>query len=399
MLWSRSSQIMLSCPARITPWLAGELDELGFAVEEELIAGVRTRGSLTDAMRLNLHLRCATRVLYLLGEFYCRNPRDLYREIARIPWEHYIPPDEYLRVGSSVDNPTIRDSRFPNLKTKDAIVDRLRRVAGRRPDAGSERHGVSVFLHWKGNRASVFLDTSGEPLGRRGYRRMPWKAPMQETLAAAVIRATKWEGRGTFVNPMCGSGTLAIEAALIASGRSAGLTRENFAFMHLSGFSPAEWERMRSDAKREQAPAVDARFILSDIDPTAIEAARNNAASAGVDRLMEFHVCDFAETPIPNAPGVVVVNPEYGERLGKESELAATYARMGDFFKQQCAGYTAYVFTGNLELAKRIGLRTSRRVPFFNATIDCRLLEYRMWEGSREPDRDAASDGADGEPG
>ncbi len=206
---------------------------------------------------------------------------------------------------------------------------------------------------------------------------------MQETLAAGVILAMGYDGSVPLVNPMCGSGTLAIEAALIASKRPPGLLRENFGFMHRKGFDSDTWQSMRRSARKIRTKSTIAPIIATDIDAGAIGAAGKNAETAGVHHMIRFDVCDFAETPIPPERGIVVINPEYGERLGVIAELEKTYRRMGDFFKQRCPGWTGYIFTGNLELAKKVGLRTSRRMEFFNAKIDCRLLKYELYEGTR----------------
>jgi putative N6-adenine-specific DNA methylase len=295
-----------------------------------------------------------------------------------------IPADEYICVTSSVDNPSIRDSRFANVKCKDAIVDRIREKTGRRPDSGPDRNSVVTNLYWKENDCSLYLDTTGEPLSRRGYRKIPMTAPMQETLAAAVIMASGWDGRDHFINPMCGSGTLAIEAALLGLNRAPGILRSNFGFMHVSGFDRQFWNDLRSEAKRATKKAIPFRIIATDIKREAIEAARKNAATAGVEQLIEFGVCDYADTAVPDGGGVVILNPEYGARMGRIRELESVYSGIGDFFKQKCRGFTGYIFTGNLDLAKKVGLRSKRRIPFFNSGIECRLLEYELYEGSRK---------------
>jgi putative N6-adenine-specific DNA methylase len=286
-------------------------------------------------------------------------------------------------VTSSVNNPTIKDSRFANLKCKDAIVDRMKEETGIRPDSGPERDKLVIHLYWRRDICDIFFDTSGEPLSKRAYRMIPLKAPMQETLAAAVILASGWTGSGNFINPMCGSGTLAIEAALIGLGRAPGLLRSNFGFMHLKGFNEPSWKTLRRKIRAEAKDRLNGRIIATDMSQQAVEAAKKNAATAGVDRLIEFGICDFSETPVPSGGGVVTLNPEYGERMGEVEELKATYKRIGDFFKNKCQGYKGYLFTGNPDLAKKVGLRTRRRLSFFNGPIECRLLEFDLYEGSR----------------
>jgi len=380
----KKSRIIITCAKGIPPFLREEVLSLGFPVASQAVASLETEGTLEDAMRLNLFIRTGQRVLFLLEEFRAQNPDELYSQLSGIAWEDYIYEDGYLCVTSSVDNPTIKDSRFANVKSKDAIVDRIKKKRGRRPDSGPERTGAVIDLYWKEDWCQVYLDTSGEPLYRRGYRKIPLKAPMQETLAAAVILATSWDGHGNFVNPMCGSGTLAIEAALIAQNIPPGLIRSNFGFMHLKSFDESSWKNLIKMARTRIRGSSPHKIIATDISPEAVRAAQQNAAAAGVERTIEFAVCDYSETPLPAGQGMVVLNPEYGERLGRLKELEGTYRGIGDFFKKKCPGYRGYIFTGNLELAKKVGLKAKRRIPFFNSNIECRLLEYDLYEGSRK---------------
>jgi 23S rRNA G2445 N2-methylase RlmL len=382
-LWSRKSRIVITCAKGVPPYLKKEALSLGFPVLSIGIAEVVTEGTLEDTSKLNLLIRTGHRVLYLVDSFNAKNPDELYKRIARIGWEDYIPERSYFSVTSSVNSPTIKDSRFANLKCKDAIVDRIKEKTGIRPDSGPERNKIVVHLYWKKDLCQIFFDTSGEPLSKRGYRMIPLKAPMQETLAAAVVLATGWAGNGNFINPMCGSGTLAIEAALMGLNRAPGLLRSNFGFMHLKGFNEPSWKILRRKIRAEAKDRLNGRIIATDISQQAVEAAKNNAMTAGMDRFIEFGVCDFSETPVPNGGGVVMLNPEYGERMGEVEKLKETYKGIGDFFKKKCHEYTGYIFTGNLDLAKKVGLRTKRRLSFFNGPIECRLLEYDLYEGSR----------------
>ncbi len=391
---SQTHPLLISCAKGIPPYLKEELTALGFPIRAELEAGIETTGSLTDAMRLNLLLHTGNRVLLELARFTAYQPDDLYKRIQAIPWEDLIPDTGYFTVTSFVNTPAIRDDRFANVRVKDAIVDRFREKLGHRPDSGNERSGVVVFLYWNQGDAKIYIDTSGESLSRRGYRKIPLAAPMAESLAAAVVCATGWTGEGNFVNPMCGSGTLAIEAALLAQGRPPGLLRSNYGFMHLKGFDDEAWQKIRQEARVLPKRKFTGRIIASDLRADAVEAARQNARTAGVEQLIEFMDCDFAETPVPEGGGVVLFNPEYGMRLGEESDLEPVYRRIGDFFKKQCMGYTGYVFTGNMILGKMIGLRSSRRILFFNANIECRLLAFKLYEGTKRKKGDADVQGS-----
>jgi len=380
----QKSKILITCPKGIPPFLKQELLSLNFPVLSEAVAAVETEGTLDDTERLNLHLRTAHRVLFVLKEFSANDADGLYRELARIPWEEHIAADGYLCVTSSVETPSIRDTRFASLKCKDAIVDRIKDKRGTRPDSGPERDRSVVHLYWKEDRCVIYLDTSGESLSRRGYRKIPLAAPMQETLAAAVVLATGWQGQGNFINPMCGSGTLAIEAALIALDRAPGLLRSNFGFMHITGYNEPLWRELREEARKRPKKELPGRIIATDIDPDAVEAAKKNAITAGVEHLIEFGVCDFSETTIPGDGGIIVMNPEYGERMGEVAQLEPVYKGIGDFLKQKCGGCTGYVFTGSPALAKKVSLKPKRSIPFFNSGIECRLLEYELYAGTRK---------------
>lgn len=382
--FSKESSISITCPNRIAPFLKQELQSQNFPTQKVRKAGVETRGSLRDCMKLVLTLRTAHRVHYLLDEFQARDADEMYERVNRIPWEDYIESHGYVSVTSFIDNPSISNTQFANLSCKDAIVDRIRSQTGSRPDSGPDLQHTVVFLYWRNNKCRIFLDASGESLSRRGYRTNSHTAPLQESLAAAIVMDTRWKPSMHFINPMCGSGTLAIEAALMSLNRPAGALRPNFGIKHIKGFEQEYWDQLRAELKLASRKELDAKIIASDRDPNAIKAARKNARTAGVDHLIEFEVCDFRNTPLPDGNGVVVLNPPYGERLGEKQKLETLYKEIGDFFKQKCTDYTGYVFTGNLELAKQIGLRTNRRTEFFNTTIDCRLLEFELYVGSRQ---------------
>lgn len=391
-VFSTRSRIIVTCNKRLAPYLEREVVDLGFVPASTFATGVELEGTMTDCIRLNLNLRCASQVHYSLGRFKVSSPDDLYEHLRKIHWEEYLAADGYVSITNNTSHPSIRNSMFPNVKVKDAIVDRMREATGRRPNTGPEPDRAVVHLYWKDEDAEIFIDTSGETLAKHGYRKIPGRAPMLEALAAATVMATRWEQKMPFVNPMCGSSTLAIEAAMIATKRVPGLFRENYAFMHVLGYDDAlyrqELRRVRSNVIDEAPPTI----IATDISTDAIEISRVNAGIAGVDHIISFGVMDFEKTQVPNNPGVVFFNPEYGERLGELEELENTYRRVGDFMKQRCQGYMGYIFTGNPDLAKKIGLKAARRIEFFNAKIDCRLLEYELYSGSRRKDKIAAED-------
>ena len=427
--WNEPANIVVACARGLAPYAAQELTRLGYTIGDAGETMVSVRGSLADAMRLNLWLRSAHRILWPLVTTRARNLDELYAAVKNIAWEEWLDPAGYFTVNTAVWNETIRDTRMPSLRAKDAIADRMRDACGRRPDAGPEFTGAAVFIYWREQDLRIYLDTTGEPLSKRGYRKLPGKAPMQETLAAACVLATGWDGATPFVVPMCGSGTPAIEAALIARRRAPGILRDRFTFMGLKGYADTKEEEvtqrprsgelappeggdasqpfvpfvspsspscpkkhflaLRSEARKGERQEGLPPIIATDIDPQAVAIAKQNAEAAGVLEDISFDVCDFAYTKIPVKPGVVFLNPEYGARMGDAATLEPIYARIGDFFKQRCSGWRGFVFTGNMELSRKIGLHSASRRIFFNGPIECRLVGFEMYEGTRRKDKPA----------
>ena len=382
--FSTPSRVIITCHKRLAPYLEQEVTDLGFEIEEAFVTGLRIKASINECIKLNLNLYCASQVLYSLGSFTAHHPDDVYRFLSKMPWEEIIPDPGYFSVTSNVQNPTINNSMFANLRVKDAIVDRFRDEKGTRPSTGSELVGAVIHLFWKNDSAEIFIDTSGDSLARHSYRKIPGRAPMLEALASATILASRWDRKTAFLNPMCGSGTLAIEAALIATNSRPGLFRDNYAFMHILGYDEEVYLAEQNKLEQQIIEVPDLRIIATDYSNVAIANAKKNAIAAGVADMIDFECCDFADTEVPaDHKGVFFINPEYGDRLGEIAELEETYARIGDFMKQKCRGYYGYVFTGNLDLAKKIGLKAKRRIEFYTSTIDCRLLEYELYEGTR----------------
>lgn len=377
------SKIVLPCPPYIAPILRKEIESLGYKVTHEGPLDVALNGTRNDCMKLNLHLRTANKVLFLIKSFKANHPDKLYQQLYQIKWEDYLDENGYLCITSYVNNEKILNTQFANVRVKDAIVDRLKDKTGVRPDSGPLRDQMVVFLHWMEDQVSIYLDTSGETISKHGYRKIPGKAPMNESLAAATILASNWKPNQAFINPMCGSGTLAIEAACIAAKKAPGLNREKFGFHYLKDFDLEYWEKLKEEAKINERP-IECDIIAGDNSRMAIQAAKQNAEEARVADAITFEKKDFRDSTISEGEGIVILNPEYGERLGDEQELANVYAQIGDFFKRDCKGKTGYIFTGNMNLAKKIGLRTKRRIPFMNAKIECRLLEYELYEGTKK---------------
>lgn len=389
--------IIISCAKELSRWTEREVLDMGYRPIEVTENTVVVRGDMRDVMKLNLRLRTAHRVLVPLLRAECRNIRDLYNLAASIDWENILEANGYFSVSSIVHNYSIRDTRLPSLYTKDAIADRMREKCQQRPDSGKENIGAAVFVYWEKNEVLIYIDTSGEPLSKRGYRKIPGSAPMQETLAAACLMAMGWNRKSPFVSPMCGSGTPAIEAALMAANKAPGSLKGHFGFQSIKGYNriiPGEkaprvaprqiagaspeqiWKEMLLQAKDEEVKEELPRIIATDISPEAVENAHTNAIAAGVADIIEFRSCDFADTDIPQDKGCIFFNPEYGIRLGTKEELEPVYKRIGEFLNQKCSGWTGGLITGNPDLARCVDLYYKNRVPFFNGPIDCRLFIY-----------------------
>lgn len=376
--------ILLTCARAMQAYLRAEVEALGYTVTYEHPAAIEMEGTFEDCMRLNLWIRTAHRVLLRLGSWSVHEANGMYDAVKTIAWEDILPADGYVAVVSSVKTPSIDNTQYANVRCKDAIVDRIRAKKGVRPDSGAATDRAVVFLYWHDDTCMVYLDTSGTPLSERGYRIHPGKAPLRESLAAGIVMAMNWKPGQPFVNPMCGSGTLGIEAGMVAANLAPGSLRSNFGFMHTLWYDAKKWGEHRDAARAGRVSVQKDEIICTDYDKLVLENARENARRAGVGAFVRFQQCEFRQTPLPEPPGAIVFNPEYGLRLGKEEQLRGVYHDIGDFLKQECKGYFGYVFTGNMNLAKEIGLKTKRRIEFWSADIECRLLEFELYEGSKK---------------
>ncbi len=374
-----SDPVLVTCALGIAPILADEIRALGLEVVREEPAAVETRADARDRMRLLLYLRTAHRVLLPVLSARVHTPKVLYYKVIKYAWEDHLGADGYLRVHGHVQTDQIRDDRFAFLKVKDAVMDRLRTQYGRRPDTGPSDHGASLYLHWVDDRMTLSLDLSGPPLSRRGYREAGGRAPMQEALAAAMLLGGGWDGTTPLISPLGGSGTLAIEAAWMAMRRAPGLIRRHFGLFALKDFEPEQWEALCHEAEsqersRDEIPGLGA----SDLNPTVLRYARENAERAGVEDLIQFEECDFRDSTVPPGPAWIACNPPYGKRLSAEDDVAELYRDLGQWLKGLNTGGRALVITGNLALAKRFGLKLAFRKTLYNGSIECRLLAFDL---------------------
>src|SRR5262249_40466879 len=282
-------------------------------------------------------------------------------------------------VDCNVRDSHLTHSKYAALKTKDAICDQFVEKVGRRPSVNVEEPMVGLNLHVYRDHAVLSLDSSGESLHKRGYRPILTKAPLNEALAAALVLLTGWRGETAFADPLCGSGTLPIEASWIALRRPPGLTRRRFGFQGWMDFDIALWADLRDEARRGGGKRLEAPVVGSDARRDAVSFSRTNARAAGVGHLLRFEVKDVRDfRPPPGPPGVIVCNPPYGERIGEEKELRSLYATLGEVLRERGGGWRAYVFTGNPRLAREIGLEPTEQVALYNGKIPCRLLRFNL---------------------
>ena len=369
------------CPRGLEAVLASELAGLGAASIASTEGGVAFEGALDLAYRANLESRIASRILWRVGGGAYRNERDVYELAHALDWTRWFRAERTLRVDVAATRSPLPSLEFATLRIKDAVCDRHRAVTGKRPSVSKDRPDVRVHAYLTANQATFYLDTSGEPLFKRGYRRDAAEAPLRENLAAGLLRLAGWQPGTPLLDPFCGSGTIPIEAALIALDIAPGVKR-TFGFQKLDWYDGPTWQRIKQAAQRRAKPASPAAIYASDNDATEVQRCGATLASAGVADAVVLERADALTRAAPAPSGVIVANPPYGVRLAESSALAELYPRLGDALKQRFAGWTAYLLSGDPRLPKLIGLKASRRTPLFNGAIECRLYEYRMIAGS-----------------
>lgn len=372
-----SERYFATCSRGIEPVLADELRGLGAAEVQPGRGGVSFRGDLALLYQANLWLRTAIRVLRPILEADVSSPDELYDAVRSLDWSQYLTPEHTLAVDCNVRDSHITHSKYAALRVKDAICDQFVERCGKRPSVDVEQPMIGLNLHVYRNRAVLSLDSSGESLHKRGYRPIQTRAPLNEALAAALVLLTGWRGEQPFADPLCGSGTLAIEAAWIALRRPPGLTRKRFGFQGWMDFDIALWTELRDEARRGVGRTLPAPILAADARGDAVSFAINNARAAGIGHLLRFDKRDVRDfQPPPRTAGVLLCNPPYGERIGEEKNLFALYRLLGEVFAQRCQGWTAYVFTGNPRLAAAVGLTPAAETPLYNGKIPCRLLKF-----------------------
>jgi putative N6-adenine-specific DNA methylase len=400
----------------IEPITGEELVALGAQNVEPTVGGVKFRGDQTLLYRAHLWLRTATRILRPLREFAATTPEMLYSQVRRVRWEEYLDPQKTFAISatrarqsrsspeaSSFDGGSrlrgmhrpgassrtgkkreagsdrLQNPQFAALKIKDAVVDRLRREQGARPNVDRHHPDIAIQAHFSGGRCILSLDATGSSLHERGYRVAGTEAPLKETLAAAMLAWAGWHAEMPLLDPMCGSGTLIIEGALCGLQVAPGLTRPEFAFERWPDFNPGLWQQTRSAAQARRLPRSPVPIFGSDLDPVSIAAATANARAAGVSEAIRFSTLAAEELSAPTPfPGLLVFNPPYGTRLGTEAELRCRYRKWGEVWPRRFAGWTVVMLAGNLSLARELGLQADEKLRVCNGPLDCRLLKFRL---------------------
>lgn len=358
---------------------AQELTSLGAKEVRPDFTGVHFQGDRALLYRVNLWARTIFRVLMPIAEIKCFNAEQLYRSVQKIDWEEYLSCEQTLAVNCTGSNKNLNHTHFTALQIKNAIVDRQRDKTGDRSNIDLENPDLLINAHINSNRCILSLDSSGSSLHRRGYRPAMGLAPLKETLAAALLEIAEWTPDLPFLDPLCGSGTLPIEAALKGLKIAPGLYRQKFGFQSWQDFDDLLWQEILNEAKNEQLSTLFVPIIGSDRDSNIIEQAIVNSQLCKIEHQIEFMQKDLSEIEAPADCGIIICNPPYGKRIGEERELGALYKLLGDTFKQRFKGWTAYVLTGSKELSKQVGLRTSRRIPIYNGSLPCTLLKYELY--------------------
>lgn len=361
--------------------LVEELKELGYPKVTKLNRAVQLEGKWKDVYMLNFHLRCAIAVLVEVKQFKIKTEKDVYTQAMKIDWPSYFDIDKSFAVKGAVFSDLFNHTQFPFLLVKDAICDVFRDKEGDRPNVNVKRPQVLFDVYINRNNVTVSLNTSGAPLFQRGYREEVGLAPLNEVVAAGLIRLSGWDKKSTFIDPFCGSGTLLIEAALYAANIPSQIERQHYAFKNFKGYQEDVWDEIYNSVN-QRVRELPCRIIGSDISAEMVTKTRRNLRSFSVGRFVETEVNAFDELTIDYEPGVMISNPPYGERMGEEIE--EMYQKLGDWMKDQLDGFDSWILSSNIEAFKMLGLRPSRKIKVFNGDLECSFRKYEMYKGSKK---------------
>jgi putative N6-adenine-specific DNA methylase len=376
-----SERFFAPCPRGLETALAAELTRIGAVDVTMTDGGAGFAGELALAYRANLESRIASRILWRVGSGPYRDEHGLYELVRAIDWTRHFLPTRTLRVDTAATRSPLQSLEFATLRVKDAVCDRMRDDAGVRPSIDKRQPDVRVSAYLTERDATIYVDTSGEPLFKRGYRRDAEEAPLRENLAAGLLALTGWTPSLPLLDPMCGSGTIAVEAALIAADRAPGLAR-TFGFQKLAWFDGPAWQRLKQTARdRVRSAPAEPTIFASDLAAGAVGKTQVSLRAAQVDAFVRVEQADLLSRAAPATRGILLCNPPYGVRLADQEQLARFYPLLGDALKQHFPGWTAYFLSGDLRLPKLIHLKVARKTPLFNGALECRLFEFPIVAG------------------
>ncbi|HEY1078484.1 MAG TPA: THUMP domain-containing protein [Bdellovibrio sp.] len=359
--------------------LEQELKDLGLKVTDKYIGGVFFESNWEGCYKANLHSRLASRILKPVLDFTAYQPEELYNQILRHDFTKYIKPTQTISIDASVTESMMRDQRYVAMKVKDAIVDQFRDKFGVRPDVDNENPSLRIHVRAIKNQFNVAIDTSGDSLFRRGYRKEVGEAPLKENLAAGLIMVTEWDKKSPLVDFMCGSGTFLIEAAMMAKNIAPGISRKRFGFQNWLNYEPEAWDKVVQEAMDAEIEELPFKFYGFDIDRKVLNNAKDNAKRAGVDDVIEFKKEPVATVEPPVEKGMIIINPPYGARIGDEDNLRDVYRDLSFTLKHRFKGWDAWILSGNKELIADLKLKSTRKHFVFNGNIECRFLKYSMF--------------------
>lgn len=386
-----------TCPRGLEEVLSQELQELGGQEIRSTPGGVECQGAFPLCYRLNLESRIASRILWRVGQGWYRDEEDLYRLASRLPWPEYFSVDCQIKVRIIAQHSPLKSLEFATLRVKDAICDRFVRATHARPEVSKRQPDIQIVVFVDAEHVVWYIDTSGDPLFKRGWRKVAGDAPIRENLAAGILRLSGWTGEQVLLDPMCGAGTFLIEAALMAKGIAPGRGRE-FAFRHLQNFDDTIWENVRQESIKPIPSGPGLSIVGYDEDPNALAMARRNLEGLGLEEIQLGQV-DVLDVMPPAPKGCLVTNPPYGVRMGDRTELEEWYPKFGNLLKQRFAGWDVYVLTADSRLPKLIHLAPSRKIPLFNGPLESRLYEFQMVAGGNRKSARQARHQAVNKPG
>ena len=384
----KTHQFFATCPRGLETLLAEELQQQGARTVQVTDGGASFSGDMAVCYRVNLHSRLATRVLLEMVRGNYTSEDDLYQAALKFNWPEWFDVGRNFMVKVTGVKCPLKSLEFATLRIKDAVCDRFRQAVGSRPYIDTKEPDVRIHAYLAAEHFQYYLDTSGHALYQRGLRRASIEAPLRENLAAGILKLSGWKPGTSLLDPMCGSGTFLLEAAMMALHIAPG-SRRHFGFEKLKNFDTDKWKSLRQQAQSQAKSVTFQKIYGSDQDLRAVRVSKQNLQEAGLLEAVQLSHADMVEVPPPAEAGVLVANPPYGVRIGEDEELAALYPRMGEALKRKFAGWNAYFLTNDLRMPKLMRLAPSKRTPLFNGPLECRLFEIRMVAGSNRKEKPA----------